>query len=209
MFLCNFNFGRNKDEDLGWNTAFGNSVALIFISVSLLRGLFILSENITFGSFVESMLAFNDVKIFVILFLFGYGIFLGMLSFFHWIPARLAFFMMNGISINSTAYIGIVLVNSNNIPLDWTTIFSGILIFVIAYLAFMIVRFFIPSSLNSQISILQRKKIIRNAKIRILEKKAREAKTDEKKAKFNSKATAQKTLANATQKAIDELKRQL
>ncbi|HII71919.1 TPA: hypothetical protein HA265_04150 [Candidatus Woesearchaeota archaeon] len=209
LVLMQLYFGRNKDEDLGWNTAFGNSIALTFISVSLLRGLFLLSGETDIMMFLTSIFHWDNTKIIVIVLLFAYGMLLAAISFFHWIPEKLAFFMMNGISINVTAYVVIVLVNSENIPLDWHTVFAGMLIFVGVYSVFAIFRSIVPSSLNSKIKLWQRKKFILDVKVRVCERKAREANSDEKKAKFNRKARDYKVRADACQKVIDDLKKEL
>ena len=39
--LMQLYFGRNKDEELGWNTAYANSIALIYISMNLLNIIYI------------------------------------------------------------------------------------------------------------------------------------------------------------------------
>ncbi|MFH1668572.1 MAG: hypothetical protein ABIA62_01460 [Candidatus Woesearchaeota archaeon] len=184
LVLMQLYFGRNKEESLGWNTAFGNSVALIFISGSLLRGLFIISGEATLSDFVDSVLLFQDIKIFVIAFLLLYGVVLSMTSFFHWLPERLAFFIMNGLSINVTAYVGIVLVNSDNIALDWTTVFAGLAIFVGVYIVAMVVRYFVPASDQAKLSILKQKKSILQSNVELFEKKGEEAKSDRKKAHY-------------------------
>ena len=187
LVLMQLYFGRNKDEALGWNTAFGNSIALIFISVSLLRGVFLESGDVSIMGFLRGALAFNDLQIVVVAFLFLYGIFLALLSFFHWIPEKLAFFIMNAISVNVTAYIIIVLVNSENIPLDRHTLFAGFVMFILVYLLSMAIRFFVPQSIHSRIHLLERKKYIVEADVRLYQQKVDKAGTDARRQKFSKR----------------------
>ncbi len=205
MTLMQIYFGRNRDEELGWNTAFGNSIALIFISVSLLRGLFIFSGESDIFVFFENMVNLENVKIIIIVVLFTYGMLLSLISFYHILPERVAFFMMSAIPINVTAYVGIVLVNSDNVPLDSHTIAAGVVIFLLVFVTSRFVRLIIPQSLNSRINTLKKRKGILETRVKVYHLKARNSKTDERKAKFNYKAAQQKIKAEALQKIIDDL----
>jgi hypothetical protein len=188
LTLMQIYFGRNKDEALGWNTAFGNSIALIFISISLLRSVFIEEGGGSISEFVFTGIHLNDIRILIIGAVFLYGIFLSMLSFFHWLPEKLAFFIMNGISINVTAYVGIVLVNAINIPLDRHTLFTGLTMFVIVYSISMIVRSFIPASRMSKIHLLERKRYIMQQKEKHFHHMSMKAHSDWRKKHLEAKA---------------------
>ncbi|MFC1741333.1 hypothetical protein ACFL3V_02250 [Nanoarchaeota archaeon] len=206
LVLMQLYFGRNKDEALGWNTAFGNSIALIFISVSLLRGVFISSGMTDISTFLYATLAFNDIRILIIALIFLYGIFLAMLSYFHWIPEKLAFFIMNGISINVTAYAGIVLVNSSNIPLDWTTLLGCVAIFIAVYLIAMLIRGFIPASSLSRIHLMERKRHMLHQKEKHYHYLAMKTDSDWKKRHMDAKALRYERKAEEMNSEIHKLK---
>ena len=206
LVLMQIYFGRNKDEALGWNTAFGNSIALIFISSSLLRQLYILSGDIEVLGFINAAIAFHEPKIILIILLFSYGILLAMISFFHWIPEGLAFFMMNGISINSAAYVVIVLVNSNNIPLDYHTLLAGVVIFLLLSVISIIIRTAIPQSRLSRIHKLEQLKNIIDAQSREVNRRAKATKIDFLRARLEKKADSLQDKANYISKKIDVLK---
>jgi hypothetical protein len=205
LILMQIYFGRNKDEALGWNTAFGNSIALIFISVSLLHGVFLSSGQESFSAFLDSATQSTDIRIAIIAFVFLYGIFLSMISFFHWLPEKLAFFIMNGISINVTAYVAIVLVNSANIALDWTTILAALVIFIAVYLASLLIRGFIPASALSRIHLLERKKYIFEQKERFFHHLAMKA-PDSRKQRLDAKAEHFQEKAGNVNDDINKLK---
>lgn len=205
LVLMQMYFGRNKDEALGWNTAFGNSVALIFISMSLLRGVFLTSGRASIQMFLWLDVTSADIRIIIIGILFAYGILLSMLSFFHWIPEKLAFFIMNGISINVTAYVAIVLVNSDNIPLDQHTLAAGFTIFVAVYLASIVIKSFIPMSKQSRIKILERKKFLVEERRKAVEKKEKTEQDDAKRQRLNRKIKKYKDKEKEIEKEITGL----
>ena len=202
LVLMQMYFGRNKDEALGWNTAFGNSIALIFISVSLLRGVFLMSGRSTMQEFLWLDVTPSDLKIIIVSVLFIYGIMLSLLSFFHWVPEKIAFVIMNNISINVTAYVGIVLVNSDNIPLDWHTVLAGMVIFVLVYIVGTVLKVFIPTSRKSRIKIIERKQFLLQEKIIFFEIKAKKEVDVDRKKKLEEKVNKYKVKA-------DELNRQM
>ena len=205
LVLMQMYFGRNKDEALGWNTAFGNSIALIFISMSLLRGVFLSSGRASIQMFLWLDITPADVRIVIICVLFAYGILLSMLSFFHWMPEKFAFFIMNGISINVTAYVAIVLVNSENIPLDLHTLAAGFTIFVAAYLASIVIKSFIPTSKRSKIKIFERKKFLVKERRKAVEKKEKTEQDDAKRQRLNEKIRKYKEKEKEIEKEINEL----
>ena len=209
LILMQLYFGRNKDEALGWNTAFGNSVALIFISASLLRSVYIASGDISIKGFLSASIYFNDLRIIIILLLFMYGILLSLISFFHWLPERLAFFIMNGISINVTAYVVIVMVNSRNIPFDKDTLIAGIVIFVLVYAVAIVLRSFIPQSRRSRLHRLESMKYILDADIRLFKEKARTARSDFRKDRLNERVRRLEDKADILSKRIDDVKKGL
>ena len=45
-------FGRHRDEELGWNTAFGNSLTLLFVSIDLFRYIYHLTIPATFYNYI-------------------------------------------------------------------------------------------------------------------------------------------------------------
>ncbi|MBW2968329.1 hypothetical protein KY362_07655 [Candidatus Woesearchaeota archaeon] len=188
LVLMQIYFGRNKEEALGWNTAFGNAIALTFISISLLRTLYIESGLTSISAFIGGI-DVSNLRVFIIAVLFLYGIFLATISFFHWIPDRLAFFIMNGISINVTAYVVIVLVNVGNIPLDRHTALAGFVIFVLVSVVAVIVRSIIPASDNARRNKLMRAKRLEEAKRNYYLRQAQTAGSDHKKQRMRSIAS--------------------
>ncbi|HIH31135.1 TPA: hypothetical protein HA235_00355 [Candidatus Woesearchaeota archaeon] len=126
--LIEFYFGRYKDEELGWNTAYGNALVLAFISIDLLRHTY---EPL--GLTIRDAIFVGNSKIFVALIIFSFALLLLFIDFFHFLPKKLAYAISSPAYINFLGLIGIMLVYSSKIPLDWTT-FGACLVILILFI---------------------------------------------------------------------------
>ena len=102
-------FGRYKGEELGWNSAFANSLVLIFVSIDLVRLLYNQS-GITAFLYVNPKMA---LIIAVIL----EGVVLTTMTFLHALPKSVVFNFSSALPMNFIAYISILLVYTD-IPID-------------------------------------------------------------------------------------------
>lgn len=118
MFLMEIYFGKHREEELGWNTAFSNALVLIFVCVNLIRVLYI-----------KNILAF-DFNLFIVLSLGALGLLLAFLDFYHWIPKFIAFEISSKLPLNFIAYLVIVYIH-RNLVLDWMTLIAVLILFVI------------------------------------------------------------------------------
>lgn len=141
--LLEFYFGRYKEEKLGWNTAFGNALVLIFVSIDLFRQTY---EPL--GITIREALFSGDAKITISIVLMCVGLLLLIINFFHFLPERVAYAFSNPIYINVIGLLGIIIVYSKNIPLDWTTLAASITILLLftglTYLIYLIVPSYHP-----------------------------------------------------------------
>jgi len=136
-----FYFGRHKDEELGWNTAYGNALILLFVAIDLFRHLYEPSKDTLLGFFTTT----NDIKIIIPILIFVLGFILAFIDFFHFLPKKIAYAISSPPYINLIGLLGIIIVYSNNILLDWTTVFSCILIFILANLISLLLYYIVPS----------------------------------------------------------------
>jgi hypothetical protein len=140
LILMEFYFGRYKEEELGWNTAFGNALVLIFVSIDLFRHVY---DPV--GGVIFSFLYAGHAKIIISIVVFLFGILLLFMDFFHFIPKKVAYLLSSPIYINLISLFGIIIVYSDNIPLDWTTLCAFIIIFAFANVAAQIIYWVVPS----------------------------------------------------------------
>lgn len=143
LLLMTFYFGRYRKEELGWNTAFGNAIVLVFVSINLFQTIFpeenplralliflrrLFAVGVT-GEGVLSGLVASAILV--------YAIALMSANFFHWLPKKLAFFVSSGLPINILAYFGVVFVyaqmSGDPITLDWYLLVAFIVFFLLLY----------------------------------------------------------------------------
>ena len=132
LILMELYFGRYEKEELGWNTAFGNSLILIFVSANLVNHL------------INNNLWTDPVKAGVVFTLLFLGFILTLLDYFHALPEKLAFTVSSKFPISFIAFLAILFVYID-IPIDTTTLLSLGLIFIAAYLIISLVHFLTPT----------------------------------------------------------------
>ncbi len=140
MVLMEFYFGRYTDEELGWNTAFGNSLVLIFVSIDLIRYLYNSNNLLFFFNVVDMSIFSKNVVVFVVIII---GFLLVLLDFYHALPKKFAYGISSKSPINFLALIAIILVYSN-ISLDWITGVAILFLAIIVYILVAIIYFLAP-----------------------------------------------------------------
>ncbi|MFC1754041.1 hypothetical protein ACFL96_11735 [Thermoproteota archaeon] len=131
-------FGRYRKEELGWNTAFGNSLALLFVAVDLFRQ--IAKQPSNFELLQQGILS-SRVLVPIIISLFA--IFLLVSNFFHILPKFFAFFISSALPINFLAYVGIVVVYTG-FRFDWFTLIAAGILYILLLILFAIIHHFEP-----------------------------------------------------------------
>jgi len=138
MLLMSFYFGRYKKEELGWNTAFGNSMVLIFASVDMLR------KQHSSGALFD----FNSHTVLVIAIIIE-GLFLTFFTFFHLIPKGWAFSIASGVTINIVVIFALILIYGK-IPLDGITAIASLVLSLVVVSAIRIVQIMEPEALDEE-----------------------------------------------------------
>ena len=136
LFVMQFYFGKYSKEEMGWNTAVGNTLVLFFISLDLLRHIYNLPPADLINFF------YYPIKTMVALLVSMQAITLFFADFFRFLPKRLAFFISSPLPVNLTAYVAIALVYSH-LALDKYTILAGLLLFLILFIIIHILQFFV------------------------------------------------------------------
>lgn len=134
LLLMEFYFDRYKAEQLGWNTAFGNSLVLIFVSLDILR--FLYNNNMFEYANLSNALAISVVFV---------GFALTLLTFFHIIPKELAFGLSSRLPINMISYLTIVIIYAH-ITIDIYTGIAALIFAIFISIALKIMSILIPES---------------------------------------------------------------
>jgi len=139
LVIMDIYFGRYKKEELGWNTAVGNSLALIFVTMDLTRKIFTgLAEPS-----VANLLSQNFKGLAVVIVLSLGSLWLFVADFFHVLPKKLAFFISSSLPTTIFAYMAIILIYTE-IPLDRLTLLAVLILFVALLILLKVIQFFVP-----------------------------------------------------------------
>ncbi len=175
MTLMQLYFGRNRDEELGWNTAFGNSISLIFVSINLLQ--FIYNQ---FGWSGFNIINPVSNKIYLVLVLGLISLVQLIVNYYHLISKRIAFFINSAVPTNMTAYISIVLVYTD-IPLNLSTFFAAFCLLALFIVIFNWFKSLIPMSEEAEnytkrIEALKLRELAARRKLELRQERAASAK---------------------------------
>lgn len=138
LVLIHLYFGRYKTEELGWNTALGNSISLLWICVILFRYFFETSDLTKV--FVEEALL---EKFILLALMAAWVLLLVFFNFFHVFPKRAAFMISSADGIYVMAYILIALVGGD-IPLNRDTILASIVLYLLVVGILQFLKFLVP-----------------------------------------------------------------
>jgi hypothetical protein len=130
IVLMTLYFSKYRDEELGWNTALGNSMILVFVSLDLLRVLF----NRSVPGSVANVV--GDVGAVVLIgLLFVGGVLLLFVNFTHLLPKSIAYVASSPLQVNVSAYVVITIIYSG-VPIDVLTVLAGSIFLVVLLLVF-------------------------------------------------------------------------
>lgn len=121
-------FARHRDEELGWNTAFGNTMIFLYAAIGLIREMYY-KDN---GGSLEGLLQ-NEFYLTLTIALAGSSIFLMLITYFHLMPKRMAFFLFSAPPLNAVLYVFMAIVYANVAP-DVITV-GATMIFLLTILA--------------------------------------------------------------------------
>lgn len=133
LILIELYFGRYKREEIGWNTAFGNSLILIFVSADLIKYLI-----------RTDALWLDPIKTGIVAGLIGVGFIMTFVDFFHILPKEWAFAISSKLPTSFLAVISILFIYIS-IPIDYITAGALFLLLLAAYIIIIIIHHLVPA----------------------------------------------------------------
>ncbi|MFH2028451.1 MAG: hypothetical protein ABIJ08_04895 [Nanoarchaeota archaeon] len=161
LVMIQMYFGKYKTELLGWNTAFGNTISLMWVTAILTKYL-----HDTYG-LINAWDTLNLRGYFILI--FGLGLLtlvLAILDFNHAIPKKWAFILSSALPTNGLAYFILAIV-LGNIPIDWITLEASIIIFIFLVIVFHLYKKIITPA-KSILPTLKKRQELQKKKIRHL-----------------------------------------
>ncbi len=124
LIMLQMYFGKYKTEPLGWNTAFGNTISLMWVTVMMVR---YAQTNYGLGAMVANP-SLRGYSV-IILILGMITITLAFINFHHLLPKKFAFIISSSLPVNGIAYFTVVIV-MGGIVLDTITLMAVIVLFL-------------------------------------------------------------------------------
>jgi len=140
IVFMEFYFGRYKEEELGWNTAYGNALVLLFVSIDLFRHTY---EPL--GLTLKEAIIIGNPKIIISLIIACFALLLILIDYFHFLPKKIAYIFSSPAYIHIISFLGVIIVYSKSIYLDWTTLFACFTILIVLFLLAELLYFIVPS----------------------------------------------------------------
>jgi len=155
LLLMEFYFGHYDREELGWNTAVGHALVLIFVSVDLTKTIYPTMAPSTmlirawYNLTHLGTQSGEAISTLITAVIFAIGILFLVTNFFHWLPKKFAFILSGTLEINLIAYLSIVIVYTNNaganpMPVDGYTLLAALMLFVALWFLFGIIHLLEP-----------------------------------------------------------------
>jgi hypothetical protein len=121
-------FGRYRKEELGWSTAFENTMIFLFISFDLVRRMY---NSTTPGSW-DNILG-NSLYLPITAGLALVSIVSMFFVYYHLLPKRIAYVLFSKLPINIGIYVVMTIVYVG-VAADWITVGAGILLFAAVWM---------------------------------------------------------------------------
>ena len=168
LLLVQLYFGRNRQEELGWESAYSNSIILIFVAADLVKHII---ARYGYPAVLELWSEAFYKGLIVLAVLFG-AVCLFFIDYFHSISKRISFFLSSSLVIVFLAFLAIISVYSD-ITFDYHTLVATLLFFFVLCIFFKIFRNIVPPSPEAEL-FLEKKYLERREKLREKEKKLKE-----------------------------------
>jgi hypothetical protein len=144
LVLIHLYFGRHKTEQLGWNSAFGNSISLLWICVILVKLFF--TQHSLHDVSVDPLVFQKSILLgLLLIWVFVQLVF----NFFHTIPKRFAFVLSSADSVYILAYILISII-AGRIMVDKHGVLAAVVLFCVMVGILEFIKYITPGSARAE-----------------------------------------------------------
>ncbi len=121
-------FGKYQQEQLGWNTAFGNTMVFLFVSLNIIQYLYYADGTV--GSW-DNVLN-SGFYLTITVGLLGASVILMLITYYHLLPKGIAFFLFSAAPVNVSVYVLMTIVYTG-VPADRITLAAAIILFAVIF----------------------------------------------------------------------------
>lgn len=134
LVVMTFYFGMYRREELGWNTALGNSIVLMFITLDLFRQIYHYTPVPDMDNFLN-----YPIQTVLVIVIFTEAMILALFAFYHVLPRKVMYFIASPLPVNLQAYIIMSIVYTRFTP-NWYMLSAAILAFIILWCTTQIIK---------------------------------------------------------------------
>ena len=119
-------FGKYREE-LGWESAFENTMIFIFVAIDVVREIYYSSGEGSWANLFNNSF-YSSISITLLIM----GIIFMIIAYYRLLPKKWAFFVFNYAPMNVTLYVVMAVVYTN-VAADWITLVAGGMLFALLY----------------------------------------------------------------------------
>jgi hypothetical protein len=121
-------FGKYRKEELGWNTAFGNTMVFLFVSINIIQYMYYSDGTGSWDNVLSNEFYFSITVI-----LAAIALFFMFIVYYHLLPKRVVFFLFSAPPVNVSVYVLMTMVYTG-VPVDYITLAAAVLLFLIIFI---------------------------------------------------------------------------
>ncbi len=141
-FMIDLYFGRHKTEELGWNTAFGNTISLLWVTTALFRFMYEEYGLWVFTTWDPS----GHTPIIILVVIIGcWALTLAMFNFYHILPKGISFFISSAVPLNISALLVVIIV-IGKVGVSLPSLIAGVFIFIAIAIVLAVIKALIKPS---------------------------------------------------------------
>lgn len=121
-------FGKYRKEELGWATAFGNTMVFLFVSLGIIQYMYYVDGDGSWNNLLS-----NDFYFTITIALTLIALFLMFITYYHLLPKKVAFFLFSAPPVNVSVYVLMTIVYTE-VPADYITLGAAVVLFLLIML---------------------------------------------------------------------------
>ncbi len=127
-------FGKYRKEELGWATAFGNTMVFLFVSLSIIEYMYYVDGDGSWNNLFS-----NEFYLTITVALTLIALFFMFITYYHLLPKKVAFFLFSAPPVNVSVYVLMTIIYTE-VPADYITLGAAVVLFLVIMLLLKILQ---------------------------------------------------------------------
>ena len=127
-------FGKYRKEELGWATAFGNTMVFLFVSLSIIQYMYYVDGDGSWNNLLS-----NEFYLTITVALTLIALFFMFITYYHLLPKKVAFFLFSAPPVNVSVYVLMTIIYTE-VSADYITLGAAAVLFLVIMLLLKILQ---------------------------------------------------------------------